>query len=33
MEVPMVTGRGTEDAEDLGVKPRPMASVLGTSGA
>ena len=33
MEVPMVTGRGTEDAEVLGVKPRAMASVLGTSGA
>ena len=28
MEVPMVTDRGTEDAEGLGVEPRPMASVL-----
>jgi NADH dehydrogenase len=29
MEVPMTTGRGTKDAEELGVKPRPMAEVLG----
>ena len=33
MEVPMVTDRGTEDAEELGVEPRPMGSVLGASGA
>ncbi len=29
MEVPMVTPRGTEDAEKLGVEPRAMPSVLG----
>ena len=29
MEVPMTTERGTEDAERLGVEPRPMAEVLG----
>lgn len=29
MEVPMTTGRGTEDARRLGVEPRPMADVLG----
>jgi uncharacterized protein YbjT (DUF2867 family) len=29
MEVPMVSERGTADAESLGVEPRPMASVLG----
>jgi uncharacterized protein YbjT (DUF2867 family) len=29
MEVPMVSERGTSDAERLGVEPRPMASVLG----
>jgi uncharacterized protein YbjT (DUF2867 family) len=29
MEVPMITQRGTEDAERLGVEPRPMGSVLG----
>jgi uncharacterized protein YbjT (DUF2867 family) len=29
MEVPMVTARGTADAESLGVSPRPMAEVLG----
>ena len=33
MEVPMVTDRGTEDAEDLGVEPRAMAAVLGAAGA
>lgn len=33
MEVPMVTDRGTGDAEDLGVEPRTMGSVLGASGA
>src|SRR5436190_12913110 len=27
MEIPMVTPRGTEDAEALGVKPRPMRAV------
>jgi uncharacterized protein YbjT (DUF2867 family) len=32
LEVPMVSERGTADAERLGVKPRPMAGVLGTSG-
>jgi uncharacterized protein YbjT (DUF2867 family) len=32
LEVPMVSERGTADAERLGVKPRPMAKVLGTSG-
>jgi NADH dehydrogenase len=32
MEVPMVSERGTADAEELGVEPRPMAGVLGTSG-
>jgi NADH dehydrogenase len=29
MEVPMVSERGTADAEALGVEPRPMAGVLG----
>ena len=29
MEVPMVSERGTADAESLGVEPRPMAGVLG----
>jgi NADH dehydrogenase len=29
MEVPMTTARGTEDAERLGVEPRPMSEVLG----
>jgi len=29
MEVPMTTERGTEDAELLGVDPRPMGAVLG----
>src|SRR5918995_1646580 len=29
MEVPMTTERGPEDAERLGVEPRPMAEVLG----
>jgi len=28
MEVPMVSSRGTEDAERLGVKPQPLAQVL-----
>jgi uncharacterized protein YbjT (DUF2867 family) len=28
MEVPMVSARGTADAERLGVSPRPMAAVL-----
>jgi uncharacterized protein YbjT (DUF2867 family) len=32
MEVPMTSARGTADAERLGVAPRPMAGVLGTSG-
>jgi uncharacterized protein YbjT (DUF2867 family) len=32
LEVPMVSERGTADAERLGVMPRPMAKVLGTSG-
>jgi NADH dehydrogenase len=32
MEVPMISERGTADAEALGVEPRPMAKVLGTSG-
>ena len=32
MEVPMTTDRGTTDAEQLGVEPRPMAAVLGTQG-
>jgi uncharacterized protein YbjT (DUF2867 family) len=31
-EVPMVSERGTADVERLGVEPRPMAGVLGTSG-
>jgi NADH dehydrogenase len=31
MEVPMVSERGTADAEALGVEPRPMGEVLGTS--
>jgi uncharacterized protein YbjT (DUF2867 family) len=30
MEVPMTSDRGTEDAESLGVDPRPMSAVLGT---
>jgi uncharacterized protein YbjT (DUF2867 family) len=29
MEVPMTTPRGTADAERLGVRPQPMAAVLG----
>jgi uncharacterized protein YbjT (DUF2867 family) len=29
MEVPMITPRGTRDAERLGVTPRPMEQVLG----
>jgi uncharacterized protein YbjT (DUF2867 family) len=32
MEVPMTSRRGTEDAEALGVEPRPMGAVLGTQG-
>jgi uncharacterized protein YbjT (DUF2867 family) len=32
MEVPMISERGTEDAEALGVEPRPMGAVLGTQG-
>jgi len=31
-EVPMVSEGGTTDAERLGVEPRPMAGVLGSSG-
>jgi uncharacterized protein YbjT (DUF2867 family) len=31
-EVPMVSERGTADVESLGIEPRPMAGVLGTSG-
>ncbi|MFN2617498.1 MAG: NAD(P)H-binding protein [Thermoleophilaceae bacterium] len=30
MEEPMVTARGTEDAEKLGVRPLPMPAVLGS---
>jgi uncharacterized protein YbjT (DUF2867 family) len=30
LEVPMTSDRGTEDAESLGVEPRPMSAVLGT---
>jgi uncharacterized protein YbjT (DUF2867 family) len=30
MEEPMTTSQGTADAESLGVRPVPMASVLGT---
>jgi NADH dehydrogenase len=29
LEVPMITPRGTADAEELGVTPKPMAAVLG----
>jgi NADH dehydrogenase len=29
LEVPLVSARGTTDAERLGVSPRPMAEVLG----
>ena len=29
MEVPMVSERGTADAEALGVEPKPMGAVLG----
>ena len=29
MEVPMLSARGTGDAESLGVTPQPMAAVLG----
>jgi uncharacterized protein YbjT (DUF2867 family) len=32
MEVAMTTERGTEDAERLGVEPRPIGTVLGTEG-
>ena len=31
MEEPMTSPRGTADAEALGVRPRPMATVLGTA--
>jgi uncharacterized protein YbjT (DUF2867 family) len=31
MEEPMTSSRGTADAESLGVRPLPIASVLGTS--
>jgi len=31
MEEPMTTGRGTADAESLGVSPLPMSAVLGAS--
>jgi uncharacterized protein YbjT (DUF2867 family) len=31
MEEPMTSTRGTADAESLGVRPLPMASVLGTA--
>ena len=31
MEEPMTTGRGTADAEALGVRPRAMAAVLGAA--
>jgi NADH dehydrogenase len=31
MEIPMVSERGTADAEELGVKPRPMRAVLGAA--
>ena len=31
LEVPMLTPRGTTDAEALGVRPRAMAEVLGTT--
>ena len=33
MEVPMMSERGTADAERLGVEPRPMGSVLGGGAA
>lgn len=33
MEVPMVTPRGTADAEALGVAPKPVHEVLGRGGA
>ena len=29
MEIPMTTGRGTADVEELGVHPRAMREVLG----
>ena len=29
MEIPMLSERGTADAEELGVRPRPMGAVLG----
>jgi uncharacterized protein YbjT (DUF2867 family) len=32
MEVAMTSKRGTADAEQLGVEPRPMGAVLGTQG-
>jgi uncharacterized protein YbjT (DUF2867 family) len=32
MEVAMTSTRGTADAEELGVEPRPMGAVLGTQG-
>jgi uncharacterized protein YbjT (DUF2867 family) len=32
LEVPMTTARGTEDAERLGVEPRPIGAVLGIHG-
>jgi NADH dehydrogenase len=31
MEIPMTTPRGTADAEELGVSPRPMRAVLGAA--
>ena len=30
LEIPLVSTRGTADAQALGVNPRPMAAVLGT---
>ena len=32
MEVPMTTPRGAEDAQRLGVTPKPMEQVLGLAG-
>jgi hypothetical protein len=32
LEVSMTSRKGTADAESLGVTPRPMAAVLGTTG-
>ena len=29
LEIPLISPRGTADAEELGTQPKPMAAVLG----